>query len=313
MSKSKVTNTTSSRLSKAEANASVRLNSLMAKRFNKLQGVVKRNWSEYQNLNQLPNQKAIALSKILDENLNITPDSEKVFRELYKRSQSEGVSLAKDLLKQIGVEAKDTDTNDFVDFWSKDSSGRLGDWGQAFKRDARAIFELGMSQGWSESQVIDALTSRFGQLQFQAERIIRTASISTLNSTASAYYKKAGVELYQWVATLDDRLCIYCGVRHGNVYYLKDLGIPAHNYCRCLAVPVRRRDLLYDKIDREYWKQQKAEGLEQLKQAGGKPNYGVSPFEKKAGSTEAPIPIWQPDKGYSYGEKSKTRRVIDEK
>ncbi len=305
-------NNTSARLSKAEANATARLNSLMAKNFNRLQGAVRRNWGEYQNLNQLPNQKAIALSKVLASYLDVSPNSEKIFRELYERSQLEGASLAKDLLQQVGVKVKQTNTNDLVDFWTSDSVGRLDDWGRAFKRDAKAIFELGMSQGWNESQVIDALTSRFGQLQFQAQRIVRTGSVATMNSTAAAYYKQSGIELYQWIATLDDRLCVYCATRNGNVYYLKDMAIPAHNHCRCIAVPVKRRDLLYDKIDREYWRQQKAEGLEQLKQAGGQANIGVSPFEKRAGGSSAPNPVWQPDKGYSYGEKSKTRRVVDE-
>ncbi len=286
----------------------------MARNFGRLERALKSNWADYQNLNQLPRQKAIALSKVLDEYLDLSPDSEQIFRELYKRSQSEGTSLARDLLKQIGVKnVTDAKTNDFVDFWTKDSAGRLGDWGSAYKRDATAIFELGMSQGWTSKQVNDALTSRYGQLIQQSERIVRTGSISTLNSVTSAYYDRNGITLVQWQTSLTgaDRTCNYCSPRNGNIYYLKEVTYPLHPRERCNLLPIKRRNLLYD-IDRKYWQEQKAQGIQELRDAGGKPSYGAAPFEKRAGLKNAPKAVWQPDKGYSYAEKSKTRRLVDE-
>ena len=312
---SRRTEQTSRRLSKAEANAEAKINGAMSRRFTRLERAVTSNWEQYQSLEQLPRQKAIALSKVLDEQLSLVPDTESTFRELFSRSQSEGVSLAKNLLKEVGIDnVKDASTNDFVDFWSGDSAGRLGDWGTRFKRDATAIFELGMSQGWSARQVNDALTARYGQLQQQAERIVRTGSISTLNSTTNAYYQANGISLVQWQTsqTAADRTCNYCSPRNGNVYYINEITYPLHPRERCTLIPVKRRSLLYDEVDRDYWREQKASGLQQLQLAGGKPNYGVAPFEKRAGRENAPKPVWQPDKGYSYGEKSKTRRLVDE-
>ena len=341
---SRRTEQTSRRLSKAEANAEAKINGAMSRRFTRLERAVTSNWGQYQSLEQrldtlaqrgdapkasrgrpqrsvsLPRQKAIALSKVLDEQLSLVPmkaegrrqEAEGIFRELFSRSQSEGVSLAKNLLKQIGTDnVKDASTNDFVDFWSGDSAGRLGDWGTRFKRDATAIFELGMSQGWSARQVNDALTARYGQLQQQAERIVRTGSISTLNSTTNAYYQANGITLVRWITQGDDRVCLYCSPRNGNIYYINDLTYPLHPRDRCFLSPATRRELLYNS-DRDYWREQKASGLQQLQLAGGKPNYGVAPFEKRAGRENAPKPVWQPDRGYSYGEKSKTRRLVDE-
>lgn len=308
------TEQSSRRLFKAEKDAESKINSAMARRFSRLERAVRSNWGQYQNLNQLPRHRAIALGRVLDEQLGLIPNTESVFRDLYLRSQSEGVSLAKDLLKQIGVgNVKDANTNDFVDFWTSDSAGRLGDWGTKFKRDALLIFELGMSQGWTARQVNDALMSRYGELQFSAERIVRTGSVSTLNSTTNAYYNANGITLVQWVTsrTAADRTCNYCSPRNGNVYYINQITYPLHPRERCILTPVNRRKLLYNS-DRDYWRSQKASGLKQLRNAGGKPNYGVAPFEKQAGRILPPKPIWQPDKGYSYGEKSKTRRLVDE-
>ena len=337
----------SRRLSKAEANAESKINSAMSRRFSRLERAIRSNWNEYQNLDKLPRQKAIALSKVLDEYSNLVPDTSskadgerlrrsdseaggtlqrpqtaegKIFRELYERSAEEGRSLAKDLLQQIGIEPSairplpSAFANDFIDFWTGDSAGRLSDWGTAFKRDATAIYELGMSQGWSERQVNDALMARYGKLQQQAERIVRTGSVSTLNSTTNAYYQANGITLVQWQIsrTAADRTCNYCSPRNGNVYYINEITYPLHPRERCVLLPVKRRSLLYDGIDRNYWKQEKRDGLQQLRDAGGKPNYGAAPFEKRAGRDKAPKPVWQPDKGYSYGEKSKTRRLVDE-
>lgn len=307
--------TASQRLSKAEANAESKINGAMGQRFSRLERAVRSNWSQYQNLDQLPRQRAIALSRVLDKNLDLVPNTEKTFRELYSRSQSEGASLAKDLLKQVGITniQNPSSTNDFVDFWTSDSAGRLGDWGTAFKRDATAIFELGMSQNWSANQVNNALMARFGKLQQQSETIVRTGSVSTLNSTTNAYYNANSITLVQWQTSriAADRTCNYCSPRNGNVYYIKDITYPLHPRERCTIIPVNRRNLLYNS-DRDYWRSQKAAGLEELRNAGGSPNYGPAPFEKKAGRLEAPKAAWQPDKGYSYGEKSKTRRVVDE-
>lgn len=319
--------TASQRLSKAEANAEAKINGAMGQRFSRLERVVRSNWSQYQNLDQLPRQRAIALSRVLDKNLDLIPKAEGgrqraevIFRELYERSAKEGESLALDLLQQIGIKPSairplpSALANDFVDFWTSDSVGRLGDWGTAFKRDATAIFELGMSQGWSANQVNNALMARFGKLQQQNETIVRTGSVSTLNSTTNAYYNANSITLVQWQTsrTAADRTCNYCSPRNGNVYYIKDITYPLHPRERCTLVPVNRRNLLYNS-DRDYWRSQKAAGLEELRSAGGSPNYGPAPFEKKAGRLEAPKAAWQPDKGYSYGEKSKTRRVIDER
>ena len=303
----------SRKVSKAEANATAKLNKAMARKLNRLQSKLRSNWNSYQNLDKLPRQRAIDLSKVLVEDLDLSVSgSEKIFRDLYQRSQSEGISLAQDLLKQIGVDdVKNANTNDFVDFWTSDSKGRLVDWTKAFQRDATAIFELGMSQGWTSKQVNDALLSRFGKLQQQTERIVRTASPAVTQSTTSAIYDQNGITLVLWITSLTDRVCLYCSLRHGNVYYLKDIIFPLHPREQCNLAPLKRRNLLYD-LDRNYWKQEKAKGLQQLRDAGGKPNYGASPFEKKAGRNDAPKPVWQPDKGYSYGEKSKTRRVVDE-
>lgn len=300
------------KLSKAETNANAKLNNAMAKKFTQLRNRVNREWSQYQNLEQLPRQRAIALSKVLDSDLDLTPDSEGTFRELFSRSQTEGINLATDLLKEIGIDdVKTVSSNDFVDFWTTDSTGRLGDWGQTFKRDTTAIFELGMGQGWTSKQVNDALLSKFGQLQQQTERIVRTAAPAVTENTSAALYEQNGITLIIWITTLADKTCNFCSPRHGNVYYLKDIIFPLHPREQCFLAPVKRRNLLYD-IDRKYWKQQKAEGLQRLRDAGGKPNYGASPFEKKAGRADPLRAVWQPDRGYAYGERSKTRRVVDE-
>jgi SPP1 gp7 family putative phage head morphogenesis protein len=303
-------NATSSRLSKAEEIAISNIDRALARNFVKLEKRLRKIWDIYQEQARLPQEKALALAKELNRELTLTDFNVKpVLRKVFEKSQSEGIKLAESLLSKPKTAA----TNDFVDFWTEDSFNRIDDWGTAFSRDARAIFELGLSQGWSVRQVLDTLTTRFGQLQFEIKRVVKTGSISTANSTTTAYYDKNGITLVLWLSSRDDRVCQFCSIRNGNIYYLKDITFPLHPSERCFLVPIRRRDFNNGNIDRSFLKQYKQQGLEELRQSGRSPNYGVAPFEKKAGRSDPPKPIWQPDKGFSYGERSRTRRLVDER
>ena len=46
-------------------------------------------------------------------------------------------------------------------------------------------------------------------------------------------YKDDGVERVRWVTAEDDRRCVECKSRHGNIYPINNIPPKPHRYCRC--------------------------------------------------------------------------------
>lgn len=128
-------------------------------------------------------------------------------------------------------------------------------------------------------------------LNYEAERIVRTESMTASADARHTRYLESGVTKARWISTLDERTCFYCAYRSGRLYDLDDIILPAHPQCRCQSLPWRP-DWAAAGIDNpEWYEEHRREALKKAEEGGHRPTYGPSPGERWAGRTEAPRPV----------------------
>src|SRR5690606_29696978 len=132
-----------------------------------------------------------------------------------------------------------------------------------------------------------------GGLWTRAQTIARTELATAKTEASEQRYREAGDELVTWFATQDERVCEYCGARHGNAYRLGEVTVPAHPNCRCYLAPFRREFVEAGLVDVEWWRESQAE----IERIVPDLNRGASPFEK-ANGRDAPRPVWTPRSGW---------------
>lgn len=133
--------------------------------------------------------------------------------------------------------------------------------------------------------------AREAGLYGRARMIARTEMSTARQIAREEQYEAVGITKAQWYATLDERTCEFCSARHGLVFNIKDISLPAHPNCRCSAVPFRDEFLEAGLIDIEMFEEQRAEIAENFD--GDMPRMRLTPFEKANGMS-MPQPVWRP-------------------
>ena len=128
-------------------------------------------------------------------------------------------------------------------------SDRLWQNKQALLYHVRETVTQGVIQGKSVPEMAKDLSARMGQSYKAAERLIRTETAHFHGEADKAAYREAGVEEYEYVATLDSRTCETCGALDGKHFKLKDAqeGVnypPMHPNDRCTTVEYDPDDAL---------------------------------------------------------------------
>lgn len=75
------------------------------------------------------------------------------------------------------------------------------------------------------------------------ERLLRTEVNYVLNQATLDGYKEAGIEKYEFSATLDNRTSQICSELHGNIFEIKNIAVglnypPMHPRCRSTTIPI---------------------------------------------------------------------------
>ena len=149
-------------------------------------------------------------------------------------------------------------------------------------------------QGWQKTAA--ELRQTTGMLHYQAERIIRTESLSNNDIARREAYAEHGVEYVQRIATQDDRVCEYCGYRAGNVYPINDAPAALHPNDRCYNMPWKPEWQALGLTNDEFFEDHR-KGIKQAVQADGrKLNRGRAPFERM-NNLETPKALWTPGVG----------------
>lgn len=120
-------------------------------------------------------------------------------------------------------------------------SDRLWQNKQALVFNTREILTQGIIQGKSVNVMSSALSAKLGQSYKNAERLVRTETAHIHAESDRAAYQEAGVEYYEYMATLEVRTCETCGDLDGKHFKVSEAkaGVnypPIHPNCRCTTV-----------------------------------------------------------------------------
>ena len=111
----------------------------------------------------------------------------------------------------------------------------------------------GMIQGINLQIMTKRVSERFETAKKNdVERLLRTEVNYTLNQATLASYIEAGIEKYEFSATLDSRTSQICSELHGNIFEIKNIAVglnypPMHPRCRSTTIPI----IDYDKLIKE--------------------------------------------------------------
>ena len=102
----------------------------------------------------------------------------------------------------------------------------------------------GMIQGINLKTMSKRVFERFETAKKNdVERLLRTEVNYTLNQATLDGYKEAGIEKYEFSATLDSRTSQVCSELHGEVFEIKKIAVglnypPMHPRCRSTTIPI---------------------------------------------------------------------------
>ena len=293
-------------IAEVEAQAINRVNKALNKAFRELIKELRPIYKEIApNLNLLPNQrKLLIVNQIKDLLKVVRPDArgryEGLFNNLLEESEDLGVDMSRELMSLLeGKEfamARSTARLpiEALTLAAQDSVNRLMRHGETFASRATGVIEQGIIRGWSNQKLSRVLRGELDIVKSRADRIARTETNSVFNQAAENNYNRNGFKYVQIYATADRRLCPYCGARFGNVYELGKIRVPFHVSCRCALVPFRKSWYEEETLSVKGIRELREDGIKKMDSQGIKPNFGVAPFERAAGLSEAPKPVWRP-------------------
>ena len=102
----------------------------------------------------------------------------------------------------------------------------------------------GMIQGINLKTMSKRVSERFETAKKNdVERLLRTEVNYVLNQATLDGYKEAGIEKYEFSATLDSRTSQICSELHGNIFEIKNIAVglnypPMHPRCRSTTIPI---------------------------------------------------------------------------
>lgn len=102
----------------------------------------------------------------------------------------------------------------------------------------------GIIQGINLQTMTKRVSERFETAKKNdVERLLRTEVNYTLNQATLDGYKEAGIEKYEFSATLDSRTSQICSELHGEVFEIKKIAVglnypPMHPRCRSTTIPI---------------------------------------------------------------------------
>ena len=253
--------------------------------------------------NLLPSQQRAVLMADLGDLLQVidpaqAPNYEQTFQQAYAQASEVGVRQAREMQRAI---APDSFVRQFtgvpldaVAAQAQDSVRRLYRYNAEFQNKASAVIEQSLIQGWGPRRAAGILRQEVGNTRYAAERIARTETSAALNTAAQQRYKAAGLEYFQWMATPSEAACPFCVARNMQVYAVGAAQIPAHPHCRCVALPWRTEWAEEGLIDADFDRAYHAQMVAELGALGKQPNEGLTPFERAAGLSAPPAPVWVP-------------------
>lgn len=226
------------------------------------------------------------------------PTYQELLQEALQLSHTTGATLADELIRATdpGYPLADFTTIpiEAAVAQARDGVGRLYRYSEEFRTAASGIVEAGLIQGWGTKRVQGLLERELGVAKSKAETLARTEILSALNTASQERYQRAGVEWVQVFLSPSEASCSFCVARHGNIYEAAAISVPFHPRCRCLVCPAKASWQQQGLTDDAAVEASRAAIVAEFEAQGGRLDNGATFWEKKAGLTAAPTPVWKP-------------------
>ena len=248
----------------------------------------------------LPNERRLLImDEISSYRILLNPSEQQQieadFQNLLRGSYQDGLTMADDLSRAIANEslrAFSTVPLEAIRQQAQNSAARLYRHTAEMQDRISGLVEINLATGRGPRPLAAQLREQLGIVKGRAESIARTETLSALNDAAKARYNRSGIEYVQWLAS-GGNICPYCVSRHGNAYKISEVRMPLHPRCRCVLLPYKKEWAEDGLIDEQLFLDGYNRRAEELKRETGKePNQGIGPFERAAGLTSPPTPIW---------------------
>ena len=165
---------------------------------------------------------------------------DRVLRSLLRSSEGRGISVARELLRDIAPERRRINVSIPLEATvaaAAQARGYLRRHGEAFATTATELVAQGIAEGRPTDAITKDLRLRLGVVKSRADVITRTESLRAYNAASNQYYAANGIDLVMWYATSDDRTCPICNARAGRIYKRASTNAPVHPRCRCYLAP----------------------------------------------------------------------------
>ena len=136
--------------------------------------------------------------------------------------------------------------------WSgKNYSERIWKNTRALAQDLKEELLINLVTGRTNREVAEIIANKFGQGSFNARRLVRTESNFVATQMNLAAYEDAGIEEYQYLATLDLRTSQVCRELDGQIFSVKEKKVgtncpPMHPWCRSTTISVVNKEWIED-------------------------------------------------------------------
>lgn len=173
---------------------------------------------------------------------------------------------------------------------------------------------IGINQGINYRTISTRIADKFNTAYKNAERLVRTEVNYIHNQATTDGYKDAGVEKYQFLATLDSRTSQTCAGLNGEVFEVKNIAVginypPMHPRCRSTTIPIIDYSVL-DKIKEDEKNESKKDNIDEisLKNDNKSSNINVDPTPTTMSM------MWLQNESVEYNKvfKMQTKISIDE-
>lgn len=101
----------------------------------------------------------------------------------------------------------------------------------------RRVLEQALLEGWNPRKAAQRFREAMGVGLTRALRIARTEMMRSYREASRYSYIAAGLQYWEWSATMDLRTCLACALLDGEIFPVNE---PMHSHvnCRCVPLPV---------------------------------------------------------------------------
>ena len=170
-------------------------------------------------------------------------EATKTMDKLFSDAQALGVDVSAksvEMVDPVGVTFRPRIPIEVAAVAAEQAVNRLERHGKDFALKASSAITEGILQRWSIAQTVKALRVSTDIGKSQAEMIVRTETLSAYNAGVEIFCDENKIEYVMRYVTADDRTCLVCVGRSGEITKLGKERATLHPRCRCYFTPFQK-------------------------------------------------------------------------